>query len=113
MNDEHRDALARVIDPDSWDLYDDKRLKGKDSLRNAMVDDSREMADRIVESGLMAEFEWDRNEYLRARAKIIEGTSRTGKCYGVEDGLDGYCLHDPRCRSWPEMASGPNSDCIK
>lgn len=39
--------------------------------------------------------------------------SKTGYCYGVEDGLDGYCVHAPGCPSFGEAWSGPNSTCIK
>ena len=112
-SDERRDALARVIDPEAWDLYDDKRMqKMKSGIRDQLVAESRALANNIIESGLMASYTWERREYIQARKRIIEDTSRTGKCYGVEDGLDGYCKHDPKCVSWPNGASGPNSSCI-
>jgi len=110
----NQDALARVIDPDSWALYDDKKVAKtmKAALREKIVEDSREVAQRIIDSGLMASFEWDRSEYMKARQYIIQHTSRRGHCYSVEDILDGYFMHDPQCRFWPEGAHG-GSDCIK
>lgn len=107
-----RDALARVIDPDCWAIYDDSRMDGKDAIKNAIVFDSRRLADKIVESGLMARYKWDSREYLTARRQIIEGTSRTGRCEDIPDLLDGYFKHDPRCPHWPDSAIG-GSSCIK
>lgn len=112
MTDERRDALARVIDPDSWDLYDDKKMKDRSKLQGLAVRESRETADRIIESGLMAKFEWEPREYLQAMARLKDRTSRRGVCYSVEDGLDGYFMHDPRCAHWPDGAIG-GSSCIK
>jgi hypothetical protein len=109
--DESRDALARVIDPEAWDLYDDKRVQGK-AFREHIVEESRSTATKIIESGLMASFEWDRKEYLTAKQQIIEYTSRTGKCESVSDLLDGYFKHDPRCVRWPDGAIG-GSSCVK
>lgn len=105
MNEEHRDALARVIDPDSWELFDDKRVK-TDSIRDAIVSDSRSVVSRIIDSGLMAKLEWEPREYIAAQKRIMERTSRTGRCYSVEDGLDGYQKHDPRCPDWPDGHGG-------
>jgi hypothetical protein len=108
---EQRDALARIIDPESWDLYDDERMQGR-NIRETLVQNSREVADKIVESGLMVTEKWDRKEYFRARDRILERTSRKGKCYSVEDGLDGYFMHDPRCTYWPSGAVG-GFGCVK
>lgn len=106
-----RDALARVIDPESWELYDDTRMQTR-KIRSMLVSDSRVLADKIIESGLLSAYEWDRKEYLQARNHILERTSRRGHCYSVEDGLDGYFMHDPRCIHWPEGAIG-GSSCVK
>jgi hypothetical protein len=111
MTDEHRDALARVIDPDIWGLYDDARTVGR-PFREDIVKESRATADRIIESGLMARLEWIPREYESARQRIMERTSRTGKCYEVEDMLDGYFMHDPKCAMWPKGATG-GSGCIR
>lgn len=110
-NETRRDALARVIDPESWELYDDKRVAGK-SFRESIVEESRIVATQIIASGLMASYEWDRREYMSAKRQIIEHTSRTGRCESVEDGLDGYFKHDPRCGYWPDGAIG-GSTCVK
>jgi hypothetical protein len=109
--DAHRDALARVIDPEAWELYDDKRVQNR-IFREHIVRESRETAQKIVDSGLMANVDWDRREYIAARNRILEGTSRRGKCYSEEDGLDGYFMHDPRCVHWPDGAIG-GSSCVK
>jgi hypothetical protein len=77
------------------------------------VTESRDVAQRIIDSGLMASFEWDRAEYIRARDYIKDHTSRRGYCYSVEDGLDGYVMHDPRCGYWPESAISGSAVCIK
>ncbi len=112
-SDNRRDALARVIDPDTWDLSDDPRYDHlPEEARESIRSRSREIADRIIESGLMASLEWDRREYLRAKQSIIERTSRRGHCYSVEDILDGYFMHDPKCMFWPDGAIG-GSGCIK
>lgn len=113
MSDEYerRDALAKVIDPEVWRVSEDPVVT--DKIRDMMRQESRELADRIIESGLMAAYEWDRREYLNARARIIERTSRVGYCENVEDGLDGYFRHDPRCSNWPEGAIGSSVECIK
>lgn len=105
----HRDALARVIDPDAWDLFDDPRIK-TDRIRAEIVADSRDMATRIMQSGLMESLDWDSKEFQRAKQDIIERTSRTGHCHNVEDGMDGYQKHDPRCPDWPNGHGG--SICI-
>lgn len=34
-------------------------------------------------------------------------------CYGVEDGLDGFCVHALGCKHEGKSWSGPNSDCIQ
>lgn len=107
-----RDSLARIIDPDAWGLYDDPRMQTR-GVREDVVKDSRSIAQNIVDSGLMTRLEWDNREFIEAQKRIKDRTSRTGRCYGEEDGMDGYCLHDPRCKYWPDGASGPNSDCIK
>lgn len=113
VTDEHRDKLARAIDPEAWELYDDPRVvKQGQAWRDLIVQDSREIADRVVASGLMAALEWDRAEYIRARQYIIEHTSKSGRCESVEDILDGYFKHDPRCIHWPEGAIG-GSSCVK
>lgn len=39
--------------------------------------------------------------------------SAYGYCYGVEDGLDGYCIHAEGCRDAGRSWSGPNSTCIR
>jgi hypothetical protein len=36
----------------------------------------------------------------------------TGPCFGVEDGLDGYCIHNENCRSVGKSYTGPNTDCV-
>jgi hypothetical protein len=105
VSDEHRDALARVIDPESWELFDDKRVK-TDSIRDAIVSDSRDVASRIVDSGLMAKLDWEHREYKEARKDIMERTSRSGRCENREDGMDGYQIHDPRCPDWPDGHGG-------
>lgn len=35
-----------------------------------------------------------------------------GYCYGVDDLLDGYCVHTASCPSVGRTWSGPNSDCV-
>lgn len=40
-----------------------------------------------------------------------EGLDST-PCYGVEDGLDGYCVHNPACPHYPHSWTGPNSNCV-
>lgn len=42
-----------------------------------------------------------------------EELQEVGYCYGVEDGLDGYCIHDKKCRNAGRTWTGPNTDCIK
>lgn len=106
-----RDALARIIDPESWELYDDSRMANR-KIRSLLVKDSRALADKITESGILGAFEWDRREYMQAKKHILEHTSRTGSCYSVEDGLDGYFVHDPKCPHWPEGAIG-GSSCVR
>lgn len=106
-----RDALARILDPDAWGLYDDKRMADR-KIKSLLVEESRAIADKIVESGLMASYSWDRREYLSAKRNIINRTSRSGRCESVEDLLDGYFMHDPKCRYWPDGAVG-GSDCVK
>lgn len=108
---DRRDALARLIDPDAWGLYDDPRMRD-DSIRNAVVKDSRKVAEKIVESGLMVSMKWDGQEYIRAKKQIIECTSRKGYCYSEEDGMDGYAVHDPKCSHWPNGATS-GSNCIR
>lgn len=113
MSDEQRDALARIIDPVGWSLYDDPRVVNRGGkMQEDCVKSSRKTAQDIIESGLMAAYEWEREEYFRARDRIMECTSKTGKCYSVEDGLDGYFKHDPKCHRWPDGAIG-GSGCIK
>jgi hypothetical protein len=112
MAEEHRDALAKVIDPDAWQLIETPLFKQKAERHvNDVLRPSREIADRIIESGLMVSMEWDNREYLSAKRRIIERTSQRGKCYSVEDGLDGYYMHDPRCPHWPDGAIG-GTTCI-
>lgn len=112
MTEEHRDALAKVVDPDAWKLIETPLFKQKAERHiNDVLRPSREIADRIINSGLMVSMEWDRREYLAARDSIHRTTSRTGKCYSVEDGLDGYFVHDPRCPHWPSGAIG-GTTCI-
>ena len=111
VDEARRDALARILDPDSWGLYDDKRMENR-KIRALLVQDSRALADKIVESGLMAGYTWDRREFITAKKHIIEHTSRSGRCESVEDLMDGYFKHDPRCRYWPDGAIG-GSDCVK
>ena len=112
MSDEHRDALARVIDPESWELYDDKRVK-TDSIRDAIVSESRDMASRIIDSGLMAKLEWDSREYRNAQKSLMERTSKKGKCYEIDGFLDGPILHDPKCIHWMQAGMGIGSSCIR
>lgn len=51
---------------------------------------------------------------LRASINADDGRrSDRGYCYGVEDGLDGYCVHDPRCRYVGMGWTGPNSGCYR
>jgi len=95
------EKLARVINPDAWAFYDKTPTEYRSAVE-AVVDSSREVAARIVDSGLMASEEWDTAEYLRARERIKNSTSRTGKCIGVEDLLDGYTKHTTECRYWPD-----------
>lgn len=109
---EHLEALARVIDPESWSLYDDKRMEGKIKLQLEVVKESVDTAKRIVESGLMVSHTWSPAEYIRAQNNIRRNTSRKGVCYSVEDGMDGYFMHDPKCTYWPDSAIG-GSGCIK
>lgn len=110
---EGREALARVIDPDSCALSDDPRYDNlPEEARTTIRRRSLEIADRIIDSGLMASFTWDRREYFRARDYIKERTSLRGYCYSVSDALDGYFMHDPKCGFWPDGAIG-GSNCIK
>lgn len=110
---DHREKLARVIEPDTWALTDDPRYENlPEEARTSARRRSLDLADRIIESGLMASEEWDRAEYIRARNIIIENTSRKGYCYDVNDLLDGYVMHDPRCPRWPDSAIS-GSYCIK
>lgn len=109
--DEQRDALAKIVDPKAWELADVKGIRERESVFDLLVKDSRATADRIIKSGLMASFEWERREYLSAMDRIKERTSKTGKCYSVEDGLDGYFMHDPKCVHWPKGAIG-GSQCF-
>ncbi len=108
---EHREKLARVIDETAW-KHHDAVVDNYPKASKELIKDSLEMADRIIESGLMASETWDRKEYLNARKNIIDATSRRGYCYDVQDLLDGYFMHDPRCPYWPAGASG-GSGCIK
>lgn len=109
---EHQEKLARVIDPESWKLHDNKDMKDRVNVKALLIKDSMNLAKRIIESGLMSDLEWDRREYLRAKDAIKRGTSRTGKCYEVTDILDGYAVHDPKCDCWPDTAIS-GSRCIK
>lgn len=111
MSPEQRDALARVIDPQAWKLHDVKGMHQRPDAQDLLVLDSRITAERIDESGLMASFDWTPREYRKAIERVKERTSRTGKCYSVEDGLDGYFMHDPKCHHWPSGATG-GSGCI-
>lgn len=108
----HQEALARVIDPDSWKLYDHKDVQGRDKVQALLVQESMDVAQNIIDSGLMASLEWDRREFFRARDRIIEGTSRRGYCYSEYDILDGKAVHDPRCTYWPDTAIS-GSNCIR
>ena len=88
----------------------EKGLKRK--AAESLVEDSLQLADAIITSGLMASVSWERKEYLSAKKHILERTSRRGYCYSVEDILDGYFMHDPRCPHWPSGAFGGHG-CIK
>ena len=77
-----------------------------DWVKDEIVKTSREVADRIIESGLMTSSKWDRREFIVAKQSILDRTSRIGRCESVEDGMDGYFKHDPRCIHWPEGAIG-------
>lgn len=114
VSQEQLDKLARVVDPESWKLYDMKDVYKimKPELREQIVYESRLVATRIVNSGLMASLEWDRAEYIQAMNRIREHTSTRGHCYSVENGLDGYFVHDPQCTYWPRGAVG-GSGCVK
>ena len=111
-NDARRDALARLISPESWEIYDLPNMSEHEKAGLLVIEPSRRIAQRILDSGIMASMEWDRREYLRARDRIIERTSKTGRCSSVEDGLDGYFMHDPKCIYWPDGAVG-GSGCVK
>lgn len=108
----HQEALARVIDPDSWKLYDHKDVQGRDKVQALLVQESMETAQNIIESGLMASLEWDRREYFRALERIKAGTSLRGYCYSESDILDGRAVHDPKCTYWPDTAIS-GSNCIR
>lgn len=110
MSQAHREALARVIDPGRWEIADNPKCNAEAVM--ALTCESLEVADRIIASGLMASMEWDRREYLNAMQRIRERTSTRGHCYSVDDLLDGYFMHDPRCGYWPDGAIG-GSSCIK
>lgn len=45
----------------------------------------------------------------------VDGRQHTdrGYCYGVEDALDGYCVHTASCVSAGNAASGPNTSCVR
>ena len=109
---EHRDALARVIDPESWELFGDERVKTQ-AIRDAIVSDSRDVASRIILSGLMNKLKWDSKEFQNAKRDIIERTSRSGRCENREDGMDGYQIHDPRCPDWPTGHGGTTCNTWK
>lgn len=106
------EKLARIVDPKSWELYDIPGMEKKDKVRKLLVRESLKVAKNIVESGLMASEVWERGEYYRAMARIKERTSKTGKCYSVDDIFDGYFMHDPKCERWPDGAIG-GTGCIK
>ena len=109
----HQEKLARVIDPSAWEMHDHVLEKGlKRKAAESLVEDSLQLADAIITSGLMASVSWERKEYLSAKKHILERTSRRGYCYSVEDILDGYFMHDPRCPHWPSGAFGGHG-CIK
>lgn len=109
---EHQEKLARVIDPDAWRLHDNKDMKGRTKVQGFLVEESMEMAERIIESGLMSDLEWDRREYLRAKDSIKRTTSLSGRCESVEDMMDGYFKHTPACTYWPDGAIG-GSGCVR
>lgn len=108
-----RDKLARVIDPAMWEMYDHPNMADKDqALRDVLVVESRNIADRIINSGLIVSEKWDSREFLKAKQCIIDRTSRRGYCYDVEDGLDGHFMHDLKCVHWPD-GSISGSQCIR
>lgn len=109
----HQEKLARVIDPNAWEMRDTVLAKGlKQKAAESLVEDSLQLADAIIASGLMASEGWERKEYINAKRDILNRTSRRGHCYSVEDILDGYFMHDPRCTHWPSGAIG-GSGCIR
>lgn len=36
----------------------------------------------------------------------------TGPCFGVNDGMDGYCIHNENCRYAGQSYTGPNTHCV-
>lgn len=57
------------------------------------------------------------NDALNFIEKMLAPTdprrSEFGYCYGVEDGLDGYCIHAEGCRDAGRSWTGPNSTCTR
>lgn len=52
-------------------------------------------------------------EYLNSLFNADDGRrSPFGYCVAIEDGLDGYAVHDEKCRSVGQGWSGPNSSCV-
>jgi len=107
VSNEAREKLARLISPDSWTLHDTKGMEQRPDAQKLLVAQSLETADRIIESGLMANEDWDRAEYFRAKDAIKRATSEHPWCTDIY----GDVKHTVKCTHWPDTAMS-GSGCI-
>lgn len=97
---EAREKLARLISPDSWALYDTKGMDQRPDVQKLLVKASLATADRIIESGLMANKLWERAEYFRAVTQIKSATSDHPWCTDIH----GDVKHAVNCMYWPDIS---------
>lgn len=103
----HQEKLARVIDPDGWDMFDKIVKMGRKKKGKDLVEDSLELADTIIKSGLMASETWERKEYFNAMDRIKRATSGEVYCTNIY----GDVKHSVKCTYWPDTAIS-GSGCI-
>lgn len=104
--DSHRDALA----------VERERCAGVVRQRETALRDLRKAeaalakARRVAAGDATAEV---KPANRTAPDPIAEKEAAATSCYGVEDGLDGYCIHAPECKYAGKRWTGPNFDCIR
>mgnify|MGYP004490387925 CR=1 FL=1 len=97
---EAREKLARHIDSEAWILHDVPGMDQRPEAQKLLVQKSLEIADSIIESGLMASETWDRAEYFRAMDAIKRATSEYPWCTDIY----GDVKHAVKCTYWPDTA---------